>query len=275
MHDFEVKRYYKEVFRVGEDEWEFDEISKEDYFNNISDNHYITGLNYPEFIDHPNVKHYFSEFQFFLADTVLPGEENDFVTFINNSIENATTEGKAKSILKTILAELKGCSAQLNKLKENRKSKLNEIQSFVIEVYSASYNSAYKSLLKYYSDIYPEIVLPFSTEQGIPKNEPTVETIKQNKHSQIFHSNAFEVWEQLYSDFKIVETSRADVKFCFEIMKQDGLIHETVSQKAFLKWINDVYQIAIGKPQYKNWKKNTKGIVIYNTAKSLYIKQRI
>lgn len=54
-----------------------------------------------------------------------------------------------------------------------------------------------------------------------------------NLHSAIFQSNAFEVWQSMFNDFKINERSRTDVKFMFEEMKKEGLIHNTVSQINF------------------------------------------
>lgn len=101
------------------------------------------------------------------------------------------------------------------------------------------------------------------------ENNKTVPNIlKPFKHSEIFKNNAFEVWESMFESFVIVKESRTDVKFIFEAMKKDTFIHNTVSQKSFLDWINKIYSLAIEKTS--NHSITNERISIYNTAKSIY-----
>lgn len=154
------------------------------------------------------------------------------------------------------------------------KNSLNEVQSFLIDIFSSSYNSSLKRLLKYYKNIYSGIVSEFEINPEPPAIEqiPSIND-SQNKHPKIFNSNAFEVWERLFHDFNIKSSSRTDTRFCFDIMKYNGLIHDTIKQVDFLDWINTVYQISIGRSQFSDWKKNHKRITIYNNAKTIYKKQ--
>lgn len=106
-----------------------------------------------------------------------------------------------------------------------------------------------------------------------------VETVLKNKdyeskvlHNHIFKDNSFEVWQSMFNDFKIKESSRTDIKFMFEIMKYEKLIHPTVTQTALLNWINDNYQLTISKARYIDFKNDTKRLAIFNKAKSILLK---
>lgn len=92
------------------------------------------------------------------------------------------------------------------------------------------------------------------------------------EHTMIFKGNAFEVWQRMFEEFKIIESSRADVKFIFEEMKKDGLIHNTVSQTSFLYWISKNYN-GLEVQKTSNHSRTKERISIYNTAKTIYIKQ--
>jgi hypothetical protein len=111
-------------------------------------------------------------------------------------------------------------------------------------------------------------------ETGLKGNPvPKTESIKTNEvakemHNHIFKENAFEVWQTMFDSFQITESSRTDVKFMFEAMKKDNLIHNTVNQKTFLNWISDTYQITVEKTS--NYSKTTARKSIYSNAKQLY-----
>jgi len=101
--------------------------------------------------------------------------------------------------------------------------------------------------------------------------EPLNQNDNNNKelHNHIFISNAFKVWQSMYNYFKIKESSRTDIKFMFEIMKYEKLIHPTVTQTALLNWINETYQLTISKARYIDFKNDTKRLAIFNKAKSM------
>lgn len=96
----------------------------------------------------------------------------------------------------------------------------------------------------------------------------TKNNIASYKHTHIFKNNAFDVWEAMFNDFGIKESSRTDIKFMFEEMKKDGLIFNTITQKNILNWISETYQIEIEKTS--NYSKTKARISIYSNAKHLY-----
>ena len=120
---------------------------------------------------------------------------------------------------------------------------------------------------------YRELILLFkskikTSEPQQPETNKTDEVTKE-LHNHIFKGNAFEVWQSMFDSFQITESSRTDVKFMFEEMKKDGLIHNTVNQKTFLDWLSEPpYQITVQKTS--NYSKTKERISIYSNAKQLY-----
>lgn len=101
------------------------------------------------------------------------------------------------------------------------------------------------------------------------KENDKPDEVKKELYNHIFKGNAFEVWQSMFDSFQITESSRTDVKFMFEEMKKDGLIHNTVNQKTFLDWLSEPpYQITIQKTS--NYSKTKERISIYSNAKQLY-----
>lgn len=100
--------------------------------------------------------------------------------------------------------------------------------------------------------------------QNPAKNEDS------EKHSNIFRSNGFAIWQYLFTEgFEITSEKRSDVKFIFEEMKKDELIYNTVSQKHFLNWITETYNgLIIGKTS--NHSRTNTRKTIYNNAKEIY-----
>ncbi|HRO09827.1 MAG: hypothetical protein IT246_09165 [Bacteroidia bacterium] len=110
--------------------------------------------------------------------------------------------------------------------------------------------------------------------QTLPPQQPEAgkpNEVKKELYNHIFKGNAFEVWESMFDSFQIKENSRTDVKFIFEEMKKDGLIHNTVNQKSFLDWILEKHDIVIEKTS--NYSKTKERISIYRNAKQLYKSQ--
>jgi len=91
------------------------------------------------------------------------------------------------------------------------------------------------------------------------------------KYNHIFKGNAFDVWQYMFNEFGINESSRTDVKFMFEEMRKEGegLIHNTVNQKTFLEWITSTYDgMIIEKTSNHNRTKSR--LQTYARAKKLY-----
>lgn len=168
----------------------------------------------------------------------------------------------------------KGLLTELQKVKlelvvNERKMKLQ--QGYVNN--SQSEEQRYRGILKeWYADekqfideVTPLVkALPPQQAEANKPNE-----VQKNLHSQIFKGNAFEVWESLFESFGITESSRTDVKFIYEEMKKEGLIHNTVSQIAFLEWITINHNGLIVE-KTSNHSRTKNRLTIYSNAKKLY-----
>lgn len=104
---------------------------------------------------------------------------------------------------------------------------------------------------------------PQQTENSKP------DELKKELHNHIFKGNAFEVWQSMFDEFEINEKSRTDVKFMFEEMKKEGLIHKTVNQTTFLEWITSTYNGLIVE-KTSNHSRTKHRLQAYSRAKELY-----
>lgn len=100
-------------------------------------------------------------------------------------------------------------------------------------------------------------------------NSMSIEVKKEDGHNHIFKDNAFVVWESMFVEFDINESSRTDVKFMFEEMKKEGLIHKTVNQTTFLEWITLTYDGLIVQ-KTSNHSRSSERVKAYSRAKELY-----
>jgi hypothetical protein len=102
--------------------------------------------------------------------------------------------------------------------------------------------------------------------------EQSINTLPiKDLHNHIFKNNAFEVWEYMFEEFEINTSSRTDVKFIFEEMKKDGLIHKTVNQIDFLDWILCTYDGLIIQ-KTSNHNRSSNRMKIYSRAIKCYKK---
>ncbi|MEC4048466.1 hypothetical protein OX284_003415 [Flavobacterium sp. SUN046] len=95
--------------------------------------------------------------------------------------------------------------------------------------------------------------------------------VKKELYNHIFKNNAFEVWQSMFDEFGINESSRTDVKFIFEEMRKDGFIHNTVNQNNFLDWISTTYNSLIIQ-KTSNHSRTKVRLQAYSRAKELYKK---
>jgi len=89
---------------------------------------------------------------------------------------------------------------------------------------------------------------------------------ENDKHSEIFKNNGYNIWKIIFKNLQIVESSRTDLRFMYEIMMYNELIHTTVTVKNITDWINDTYEFAIDKLPYTNIKSkaNKKRLFAFN-----------
>lgn len=100
-------------------------------------------------------------------------------------------------------------------------------------------------------------------------NSSEITKFKNDLHSKIFKNNAFEVWQFMFEEFDINSKSRTDVKFIYEEMRKDGLIHNTVNQITFLEWITSTYNGLIIE-KTSNHSRTQRRLQAYNRALQLY-----
>jgi hypothetical protein len=128
-------------------------------------------------------------------------------------------------------------------------SKIEYVQSIILEI------------------IKNEINLFNTTKQPQQKETKELDEDKKELHNNIFKDNAFEVWQRMFSKFKIKDGSySADIDFMFEVMKYNNLIHKNIGLTDIKNWINGVYEISFEKIRYTNPKStaNEKRLIIYN-----------
>lgn len=93
----------------------------------------------------------------------------------------------------------------------------------------------------------------------------------QELYNRVFKSNFFELFELLFDEFNIDESKRADLKFIFEMMKEDGFLHPEVSQREFYECISRVYNMDF--QITSNWSKTKHRTKIYSVVKENFKKK--
>jgi hypothetical protein len=273
--DYKIERIYFYVEFRGAEGHELIYVTEDEYKLHVElgDDNYRTDLNYHDFLN----KFWFNEFQYFLRDTILPNEMLDFLDLAHEKVLIAEHTAKAKIIFQDILTGLIHVYKGLNYIAPHISK--NKVQEFVIEQYKSSYSDAIKLFIKKYEVIFPSIIKNFKGEWpdifelenediSTNKNEISPKDKKQDLHNHIFKNNAFLVWEYLKEKLDVTESSRADVKFTFEEMKKNCLIHDTVNQTSFLNWINEIYGLAIEKTS--KFRKTKLRLDRYQEALELY-----
>ncbi|MEL1246138.1 hypothetical protein AAEO56_17830 [Flavobacterium sp. DGU11] len=264
-YELNLVRSYCYVFPSGDGTWEEEPISEEDYNNNHEDSDYTSYINYQDLIDRPDYNNLCKEFETIINDSFIHEEQNLFLEFAQKSINQAQTDGQAKSLLKSILQTLDTYSKKQAAILTD--GTLNRLQEIIVETYSSNYWDSLKSLVGQYGDIYDQIIEPFKeSKPKIEQSDPPKEEI----YSQIFSGNAFYLWERLREHFQLDDTSRADFRFMYEAMKHDRYIHKTIRLTDMLNWLNEAYEIGIEKPRFEDFKSDTKRMPIYNILKLQY-----
>ncbi|WP_425076178.1 hypothetical protein [Psychroserpens sp. S379A] len=89
--------------------------------------------------------------------------------------------------------------------------------------------------------------------EAFDDNINQIHTIKNKElHNHIFKNDAIVKFESCLDSFVITDKSRTDMKFIFEQMKKDSLIHSTVKQADFLLWLSKTYDLHIEKTNNHN-----------------------
>jgi hypothetical protein len=163
---------------------------------------------------------------------------------------------------------------------KKRTSELKELYFFIYnklpedlkqELYY-NFNQQLKALIK--KQFFDVNKLPFKELKKEIKQPQQSETkkpdeVKKELYNHIFKDNEFEVWQSMFDNFKITESSNTDLRFMYEVMKYNTQIHKIVTVTGITDWINDTYQFSITKLQYTDFKKasNNKRLSTYKLIK--------
>jgi hypothetical protein len=162
---------------------------------------------------------------------------------------------------------------RLNRIAEHFNYILNKLQPEYKQEFISYYKSDLTSLRNKQTQLeFIELINNFIqdidvTPQQVESVKP--DEVKKELHNHIFKGNAFEVWQSMFDEFEINESSRTDVKFMFEEMRKNGLIHNTVNQKVFLEWISTAYNGLIVEKTSNHSRTQTR-INAFERAKKLY-----
>jgi|GEM_PF-4737564 len=192
---------------------------------------------YPKINSDFSPKYYFNHYKktkrFTLQNILKPYSKSEFKEFEVN-IENYLIRYKfiLDNIDKVDKIEFKQDTLDhlKNIIDKQIHSKYNVLLNEAIEQIENNFQMTKTLLIEI-----PENIKPQQTETIKP------DKVKKELHNHIFKDNAFEVWQSMFDEFEINEKSRTDVKFMFEEMKKDDLIHHTVNQTTFLEWIALTY----------------------------------
>jgi hypothetical protein len=268
-HELNLTRSYSFTTPAGDGSYEQEIISEEEYINNKEDSNYLCYTDYQDLSDRADYNSICKEFETLINDTFIHEEQNTFLRFVQKSVDQARTDGQAKSLLKSILQTLKTYSKK--KATFLPEETLNRLQEIIVEAYSSNYLETLKILVRRYKDIYEEITKQFKEDKLEINQHEQPKQEKKHLHTQIFQANAYQVWQYMYEHFGVKESSRTDFKFMFDAMQYYGLIHTTVSQVAMLDWVNNTYHISIEKiTPKKGFKQDTRRMNVFREAKELY-----
>lgn len=268
-HEVDLIRSYGCITPTGDGNYEQETTSKDDYLSNQDDSNYYSYINYQDLPDRPDYKTICEEFETIINNSFIYNEQNLFLEFAQKSIDEAQTDGQAKSLLKSILQTLNIYSEKQATLLTDET--LNRLQEIIAKTYSFNYRETLKTLVRRYDDIYEQITTPFKINKPEANHPEQLKQEKKHLHTQIFKDNAYEVWQYMYDHFGVKESSRTDFKFMFDAMQYYGLIHTTVSQAAMLDWVNNTYHISIEKITPKKiFNKDIGRMTVFREAKELY-----
>lgn len=92
----------------------------------------------------------------------------------------------------------------------------------------------------------------------------------ENPYPNIFKGAGYVLWQRMFEDFKVTESSRTDVRFMFEALKNDGYIYDNIGEANIRDWINRTYDYAMEKLPFTSPKfnSNKNRLALYQSIKS-------
>jgi hypothetical protein len=243
--DYKIIRTYFYWELEEEGIWEKTLVTKQDYEKSNNNPIYGTELNYAEF----ESKFWFDEFKSFLTRDILPIQQVEFTSLIQEHFNNVTFEGQAKLFLKDVVANLIESIESLKilsrRIKKEHLPKLNEIQSFVINKYIENYTDTIRKLIKNYKSISP--VLINESVQEITEILGIEKEYKENPYPKVFKNlDAFLIFKSLHNSYKNdSKINLANYSFVYYSMEKDNLI--ICGNIGFIEHLSEIYDISLPK----------------------------
>lgn len=193
------------------------------------------------------------------SDEIKKLDKNKIIRIKNNdSIVTTDNWSKLKDVFFTQRMETYNSSYTLN---EKIKLELETLEKLPIN--KTDYKILKERYQKYLTNIKPQ-----QLEIKIP------DEVKKGLHTNIFNDNAFDIWQSMFDEFKIKESSYStNLDFMFNVMQNQEnkfLIHKAISKIRMVEWIDEVYQITFTKIRYTNHKANSNKnrLIIFNQITS-------
>ncbi|PQJ76899.1 hypothetical protein [Polaribacter glomeratus] len=155
-------------------------------------------------------------------------------------------------------------------------SNLNRLLKELFDFFDKSYKNEFKmfessTIVRHFRNkdfTKIEDIEPQQKEIKIP------DEVKKGLHTNIFNDNAFDIWQSMFDEFEIKESSYStNLDFMFNVMQNQEnkfLIHKAISKIRMVEWIDEVYQITFTKIRYTNHKANSNKnrLIIFNQITS-------
>lgn len=157
-----------------------------------------------------------------------------------------------------------------NLLNGTEKNRFKDDYFDFLDRFLANYKETrFKTIIEKHKAEILEFIPKISKPKATNSTKDTGEV--KEKYNEIFSDNNFEVWELLFNELEVKESSRTDLRFMYEVMKAKGQILGTVRLIDYTDWVNDLKTWKIGKLQYTKYKdtSNSKRYRIYRNIMQL------
>lgn len=123
---------------------------------------------------------------------------------------------------------------------EDKKRWLNHTYNFIVPIKGLS-GFINKSTVVDFVVWFKETISRITTEQPPQAEIVKYDEVKKELHNHIFKHNAFEIFESYKEKKQISAQSRTDLRVIFDLLKNDGLLSDTIELKHYINWINKEY----------------------------------
>ena len=156
----------------------------------------------------------------------LPNLSYEFKRQFSNEIKGLTTE-QLYSIKIDVTSYLESINKYIKWYNLNKKTTSKHFNKPNLNPYEIVYNELY--LIKIF-------ILKYIPSQQKETNK--TEEINEELHNNMFRGNSFLLFKKYVEMKNVLNNSRTDFRFLYDIMKKDNFIYETVTLKQYITFIN-------------------------------------